>query len=45
MPRKFIDISVTLEAGIPSDPPMMLPRIDYQSHAETASQMASHMVA
>ncbi|XWN30048.1 MAG: cyclase family protein [Devosia sp.] len=41
MPRKLIDISVALEAGIASDPPMMLPRIDYHSHAETAAQVAS----
>ena len=41
MPREFIDISVAPEAGIASDPPMMLPRIDYRSHAETASQVAA----
>lgn len=41
MPRKLIDISVALEAGIASDPPMMLPQIDYQSHADTAAQVAA----
>ncbi len=41
MPRRLIDISVALEADIPSDPPIMLPKIRYLSHAETAEQMAS----
>ena len=41
MPRRFVDISVALEADIPSDPPFMLPRIDYSAHAETASQVAA----
>jgi kynurenine formamidase len=39
MPR-IIDLSVPLEAGVASDPPIMLPKIEYQSHAETAGQMA-----
>ena len=41
MPRRLIDISVALEAGLPSDPPFMLPRIEYSAHAETAGQVAS----
>lgn len=41
MPRKIIDISVSLEAGIASDPPMMLPQIKYEAHKDTADQMAS----
>ena len=41
MARRFVDISVALEANIPSDPPFMLPRIDYSAHAETASQVAA----
>ncbi|MEP5153018.1 cyclase family protein [Planktotalea sp.] len=40
MPRKFIDLSVPLEAEIPSDPEIMLPQIDYLSHKDTAEQMA-----
>lgn len=40
MPR-FIDISVALEAGIASDPPIMLPEIDYLTHAQTAGQVMS----
>lgn len=41
MPRRLIDISVALEADIASDPPMMLPQIDYHAHADTAGQVAS----
>ena len=40
MPRRFIDLSVALEAEIASDPPIMLPEIEYMSHADTAAQMA-----
>lgn len=39
MPRKLIDISVALEAGIASDPPPMLPQIKYEAHADTAEQV------
>lgn len=41
MPRRLIDISVALEADIASDPPIMLPEIDYHRHADTAAQVAS----
>ena len=41
MPRRLIGISAALEAGIPSDPAPMLPRIDDHAHAETAPQMAA----
>lgn len=40
MPRKFIDLSVPLEAGIASDPEIMLPKIEYFNHKDTAEQMA-----
>ncbi len=40
MPRRFVDISVALEADIASDPPIMLPKINYLSHADTAGQIA-----
>lgn len=29
---RFIDLSITLEAGLPSDPAMMIPEIDYWDH-------------
>lgn len=41
MPRRFIDLSVPLETGIASDPPPMLPQIDYFDHAATAGQMTA----
>lgn len=41
MPRRFIDLSVPLEMGIASDPPMMLPQIDYMTHDQTADQITS----
>ena len=39
MPRRLIDISVALEADIASDPPVMLPKIEYQTHDRTAEQV------
>ena len=39
MPRRFVDLSVALETDIQSDPPMMLPEIDYFAHHETAEQV------
>jgi len=41
MARRFVDISVALEANIASDPPSMLPRIDYSAHTDTASQVTA----
>ncbi|CAN1560174.1 COG1878 Kynurenine formamidase [Rhabdaerophilaceae bacterium] len=41
MTRRFVDISVALKAGIQSDPPMMLPEIDYVDHRESAQQVAA----
>ncbi len=41
MARRIIDISVPLMAGIASDPPMMLPRIEYVNHRESAPQVAA----
>jgi kynurenine formamidase len=41
MPRRILDLSVALEADIASDPPMMLPQIDYMSHDQTAEQVMS----
>ena len=41
MPRRYLDLSVALEAGIASDPPIMLPQITYLNHSVTAPQIAS----
>lgn len=41
MPRRFVDLSVPLEAGIVSDPPVMLPEITYLTHDQTAEQVMS----
>jgi len=43
MPRRFIDISVPLKAGIASDPPYMLPEIEYRDHHQNAPAMAEYM--
>ena len=43
MPRRLIDISVPLKAGIASDPPHMLPTIEYLDHHQTAPAMAEYM--
>ncbi len=43
MPRRLIDISVPLQAGIASDPAHMLPEIEYFDHHQTAGQMADYM--
>ncbi|MDA8137488.1 MAG: cyclase family protein [Desulfobacteraceae bacterium] len=39
MGRKIIDLSIAIEAGLPSDPPMMIPQIEYTSHSQGAEQM------
>ena len=41
MPR-LVDISAPLQAGIPSDPPDMLPQIEYLDHRATAPRLASY---
>jgi kynurenine formamidase len=38
--RRMIDLSVSLQAGIASDPPFMLPEIDYVDHAQSAPDVA-----
>ena len=37
--RRFIDLSISLEPELPSDPPMMIPKINYVDHAMGAEQM------
>lgn len=39
MGRKIIDLSIAIESGLPSDPEMMIPKIDYVTHAQGADQM------
>jgi kynurenine formamidase len=39
MANKIIDLSIAIEAQLPSDPPMMVPQIEYTSHAQGAEQM------
>ncbi|MEM7519532.1 MAG: cyclase family protein [Pseudomonadota bacterium] len=39
MPRRFVDLSVALEADIASDPEVMLPEIEYLDHSQTAGQV------
>ena len=41
MSRKFLDLSVSLQEGIKSDPDFMLPKINYLHHQETAEEMIS----
>jgi len=37
--RRFIDLSIAIEAGLPSDPPMMIPEVSYIDHEQGAEQM------
>ncbi|NIQ38143.1 MAG: cyclase family protein [Proteobacteria bacterium] len=37
--RRIVDLSIAIEPGLPSDPPMMIPRIDYVDHKQGADQM------
>jgi len=39
MPRRIIDLSVAIEPGLPSDPEMMIPQVDYADHTAGAEQM------
>ncbi len=35
--KKFIDLSISIEPNLPSDPEMMAPKIDYIDHRGTLS--------
>ena len=37
MARKLIDLSISIEDGLPSDPPQMIPRIHYVNHDAAGS--------
>ena len=42
MARRYIDLSVPLETGIASDPPQMLPKIDYVDHAASVDLLCAY---
>jgi hypothetical protein len=37
--KRFVDLSISIEPELPSDPPMMIPKIDYVDHILGADQM------
>lgn len=39
MGKRFVDLSIAIEAALPCDPPMMIPKIEYVDHAQGATQM------
>lgn len=41
MAKRIIDLSVSVEDGLPSDPEFMIPRIDYWDHHKGAESMCS----
>ena len=40
MKKKLIDLSIAIENDLPSDPPLMIPKVQYVTHEEGAAQMA-----
>ena len=41
MPRRFVDISCSLQGGIASDPPGLCPEVTYRNHKETAAELGT----
>ena len=37
--KRFVDLSISIEPELPSDPPMMIPKVDYVDHELGATQM------
>jgi kynurenine formamidase len=37
--KRFVDLSISIEPELPSDPPMMIPKIDYIDHTMGGEQM------
>jgi kynurenine formamidase len=37
--KRFIDLSISIEPNLPSDPAMMIPKIDYIDHVQGGEQM------
>jgi len=42
MTRRFVDLSIAIEMGVPSDPAGMEPQITYRRHADTVEIMAGY---
>lgn len=40
--QQIIDLSISIETGLPSDPPMMIPKITYIDHRTGAKQMEEY---
>ena len=40
MTRRFVDLSITLENDVVSDPPFLRPKITYQTHDDTVGELA-----
>jgi hypothetical protein len=38
MPRRFVDLSIYLENEVLSDPPILAPKIEYQTHKDTLGE-------
>jgi len=41
MPRRFVDLSITLENDVLSDPPAFVPKIEYLTHEDSFERMAA----
>ena len=37
--QRYVDLSIAIEPDLPSDPDMMIPKIDYVTHEMGAEQM------
>lgn len=37
--KRFVDLGLSIEPDLPSDPPIMIPKIDYVDHTQGAEQM------
>ena len=37
----IVDLAITLEGDLPSDPPVMIPKVEYHDHLSGASEMAA----
>jgi hypothetical protein len=40
MARRFVDLSIAIEMGVPSDPPGMEPVIEYTRHQDSVPALA-----